>query len=308
MQPSSHKSPLTYSLLGPEGIPTSPHPSLTLNELVMSAARFMLRYAHQDYYFDTRMERQPLDWVAENLSVCVSSGKLTATQAYTKYVNDNLERIARDGWTPLSYAEFLTSEECDNEMGLEDDMPTADDWIKAGMAAVDSGQMMMCDPCYISSWKKAEDSTERKAPPYRHKDGRILYCGLHGAAPADNSIRFENYDTVIECYGKSMNQMRKDGDVKEEEHVFANPGEFSYEGCCAATDDKSIQGGQLNFEAGWAGAGVVFRTGYGDGYYPVYVRLIDDPEWGRRVAEARIVFIDPDEEDEDDAEGEEEQP
>jgi hypothetical protein len=235
-----------------------------------------------------------------------SSKHMTTSQAYVKYVNDNLERIARDGWTPLGYAEFLTSEECRNEMGLgEGAEPAQDGWIKAGMAAVDSGQMMMCDPCYIGSeWKKDAESTERKAPPYRHKDGRILYCGLHGAAPADNAIRFENYDTVIECYGKSMNQMGKDGDVKEEERVFDNPGEFSYEGCCHATDDKIIQGGQLNFKAGHSGAGVVFRTGYGDGFYPVYVRLTDDPEWGRRVAEARIVFIDPDE----DEEGEEEQP
>ena len=227
-----------------------------------------------------------------------SSKHMTTSQAYVKYVNDNLERIARDGWTPLGYAEFLTSEECRNEMGLgEDGEPAQDGWIKAGMAAVDSGQLMLCDPCYIgSSWKK--DSTERKAPPYRHKDGRILYCVLHGAAPVDHAIQFGDFEEVIECYGKSMNQMRADGDAKEEECVFGNPGEFSYAGCChATTADDVIQGGQLNFGAGHEGAGVVFRSGYGDGFYPVYVRIVDDPEWGRRVAEARVVFIDPDEED-----------
>jgi hypothetical protein len=31
--------------------------------------------------------------------------------AYTRYVNLNLERIGRDGWIPLSWAEFLESEE-----------------------------------------------------------------------------------------------------------------------------------------------------------------------------------------------------
>ena len=31
--------------------------------------------------------------------------------AYRRYVEDNLERIERGGWTPICYAEFETSEE-----------------------------------------------------------------------------------------------------------------------------------------------------------------------------------------------------
>ena len=33
--------------------------------------------------------------------------------AYRNYIEANLDRIARDGWTPVCFAEFLTSEEFD---------------------------------------------------------------------------------------------------------------------------------------------------------------------------------------------------
>jgi predicted RNase H-like nuclease len=36
--------------------------------------------------------------------------------AYRLYIEDNLERIARGGWTPLRSAEFWDSEECANYM------------------------------------------------------------------------------------------------------------------------------------------------------------------------------------------------
>lgn len=33
--------------------------------------------------------------------------------AYRQYVEDNLERIERGGWTPICFAEFCDSEECE---------------------------------------------------------------------------------------------------------------------------------------------------------------------------------------------------
>lgn len=35
----------------------------------------------------------------------------TAMRAYVKYVQSNMERIARDGWVPVSYEEFRSSED-----------------------------------------------------------------------------------------------------------------------------------------------------------------------------------------------------
>lgn len=48
---------------------------------------------------------------------------------------------------------------------------------------------------------------------------------------------------------------------------------------------------QINYEAGHPGAGVLLSSGYGDGYYPVYIRKNEDD----RIVEVRILF----DEDED---------
>jgi hypothetical protein len=53
---------------------------------------------------------------------------------------------------------------------------------------------------------------------------------------------------------------------------------------------------QFNYPLGHPGLGVCVSTGWGDGFYPVYVRLNEDG----RVAEARVVFIDEEDEDLDD--------
>lgn len=54
---------------------------------------------------------------------------------------------------------------------------------------------------------------------------------------------------------------------------------------------------QMPFRLGHDGAGVVFESGYGDGVYPVYIAIKDCDQWGKRIAEARIVFIDPEEDE-----------
>lgn len=40
------------------------------------------------------------------------------------------------------------------------------------------------------------------------------------------------------------------------------------------------------------GIGIVVSSGFGDGAYPVYVKYSDEGNWGKRVAELKIVFID----------------
>ena len=42
-------------------------------------------------------------------------------------------------------------------------MKTASEWKKIGVVGVDSGQLMICDPCYIDSeWKKEEFDSAKK--------------------------------------------------------------------------------------------------------------------------------------------------
>jgi hypothetical protein len=44
-------------------------------------------------------------------------------------------------------------------------------------------------------------------------------------------------------------------------------------------------------ETGGYGRGVFVTAGLGDGVYPVEVRYIQDPDFGRRIAEVRVRFL-----------------
>ncbi len=152
-----------------------------------------------------------------------------------------------------------------------------------GEVGVDSGQILVCDPCYIDSeWKYEECSFDRK---HRHLDGTVLQY----------RVDFPNYGVVIPKYGKTMNQIIAD---KEAYEIPESPAEysFSYNACCKKTcrDDEEENNGQLNYEAGHPGVGVVTSSGYGDGVYPV-VADIDDKTG--RVKSITVVFIDDEEDD-----------
>lgn len=49
----------------------------------------------------------------------------------------------------------------------------------------------------------------------------------------------------------------------------------------------------LNFPNGISGLGVVSSSGYGDGSYPVYAKIIKDPTFGERIESLTIQFITP---------------
>ena len=55
----------------------------------------------------------------------------------------------------------------------------------------------------------------------------------------------------------------------EEWNLEGKIGDYSYQGASATTIENSY--GELGI-----GTAVVFNTGYGDGYYPVYVQMNDD--------------------------------
>lgn len=153
-----------------------------------------------------------------------------------------------------------------------------------GEVGVDSGQILVCDPCYIDSeWKHEDVSFDRK---HKHIDGSILQY----------RVDFERFDIVIPKYGKSMNQIIEDGEAVEMPESPAEY-EFSYNACCKKTccDDEDKNNGQLNYQMGHAGVGVVTSSGYGDGMYPV-VADIDDRTG--RVKSITVVFIEDEEEDE----------
>ena len=128
-----------------------------------------------------------------------------------------------------------------------------------GAVGVDSGQLLITDPCYIDQeWLNEPFVHER---PYRDTTtGAIVRWGRD----------FANYGHVLPVYGKSPNDLIGAGQL---ERVPPTPGpepfKYSYNGACHATiSDDGF--GELVYSEGHAGAGVAFQSGWGDGLYPVY--------------------------------------
>jgi hypothetical protein len=148
-----------------------------------------------------------------------------------------------------------------------------------GHVAVDSGQLMVCDPCYIDGeWKKTERL--RVYPVYIAKDGRRFSFEPAGREGVEGMRG--GYDVPIPGVG-IPSCLIASGEWKEEPRPDAS-GEFSYQGACDVTLSNEMFG-QLKFSRGHAGAGVAFSSGYGDGYYPVYAR---------RNNEGRIIRVEID--------------
>lgn len=142
-----------------------------------------------------------------------------------------------------------------------------------GYAHVDSGQIMLGDPCYLHDWGGNEYHIVTEWRCTDDGDDTVLQY------PRD----FKLYSTVIPKYGLDMNALRAAGRFEEIKHPPS--GEYSYDGACQATLSKA-QCGELG-----VGHAVVVTSGYGDGRYPVHVTRNEDG----RIATATITFIDDDE-------------
>jgi hypothetical protein len=155
--------------------------------------------------------------------------------------------------------------------------------IQIGVVGVDSGQVLICDPCYIDSEWDSKDEYERD---------QIFDVKFHGVVSVfdmgealKNGI---NFMTPLKQYeNMTMNELVKEGLAKERK--VRETGVFGYNGCCRATSSKDL-GGQLNYKMGHAGAGVAVSSGYGDGVYPVIAHYNKDG----RVSKVEILFDDED--------------
>lgn len=142
-----------------------------------------------------------------------------------------------------------------------------------GYAHVDSGQIMLGDPCYLREWAGHDFRIVTEWRCTDDGDDTVLQF------PRD----FKSYNAVIPKYGLHMNELRAAGRFEEIKHPPS--GEYSYNGACEATLSDA-QCGELNF-----GRAVVVTSGYGDGRYPVHVTRNEDG----RIATATITFIEDDE-------------
>lgn len=142
-----------------------------------------------------------------------------------------------------------------------------------GNFGVDSGQVLIGDPCYLDGFINDDSKLTRR---YQHTTtNKIL------TQPTD-FLSFEEYKED----GLTMNQMLKNGTYKKLPRNKVNP-TYSYSGACSVTCDGEEKAGELA-----NGLAVVSSTGYGDGCYPVYATENEDGY----IVKIEILF---DEEDED---------
>lgn len=170
--------------------------------------------------------------------------------------------------------------------------------IKIGEVGVDSGQLIICDPCYIASEFLEPNSapySDHAHTVYKNIQAGKLWQFTYGRKPSvEGANQFPgSYDTVIPNYGMTPNQLKKEGlfiplQIDPKPHV--PNGEFSYRGICKATDGPN-QSGQLNYLLGHSGVAVAFNSGFGDGTYEVFAEIGEVPGWGERVKSVRIELI-----------------
>lgn len=141
-----------------------------------------------------------------------------------------------------------------------DEQPSDIEVVYIGAVGVDSGQLLITDPSYIDSqW--SDEPFEQLDRTYTDKTtGDVFRWGQD----------FTDFSAPLPGFAQSVNELIESGRLEKIPSLpWAGDFRYSYNGSCQAT--LSSDGfGELAYERGHAGAGVAFRSGWGDGFYPVY--------------------------------------
>lgn len=129
-----------------------------------------------------------------------------------------------------------------------------------GYVGVDSGQVMIVDPCYLSRWK--DNEFNYRTGIRNKKNGReISYCEeVEGVGKINWATPLPEFDN------KDMNTLVEDTENWEKFDEYPDAGEFNYSGVCGITCSNEQAG-----EIAIGGSSCVASSTYaGDGSYPVY--------------------------------------
>lgn len=151
------------------------------------------------------------------------------------------------------------------------------EWVKIGKVGVDSGQLMLCDPCYIdNNWVKEEFVDLRV---FSDKSGKQYAYNTPAARELGSNFElFDCFESIL-SNGKTPNQCISNKEWVEAENKYET---FSYNGV-SHKDDKAYK--QINYNLGHPGLAVVFSSGFGDGCYDVFAKIHRG-----RVYEVKVVM------------------
>jgi hypothetical protein len=194
---------------------------------------------------DREHDTQELDRVEQEVAVLHRT--LEQTKGFREMLS--MEHPEPDDPDYQEYLEYMESRE-DRVVEVE--------VAYLGVVGVDSGQLLITDPCYIDNQWLDE--------PFQ--DDRV-YKDMETGATVKWGQDFARFNEPLEPYGKSPNDLIKAGRlVQLPPHPKPETFNYSYNGACQATLSDGY--GELVYGKGHPGAGVVFQSGWGDGLYPVY--------------------------------------
>lgn len=164
------------------------------------------------------------------------------------------------------------------KVGINKGGTMKDKWIKIGEVGVDSGNLMICDPCYIDrDWQKKEYEDVRLYMD--KKTGKIYQYGIH----------FFNYEEKLpELDNMTPNELQEKKMWEELEYKVTNE-EFSYN---SITHSGSKMYKRIKIkDSSWGDTAVAFHSGLGDGVYEVFAKIGTVKDWGERIKEVRIKLV-----------------
>lgn len=156
-----------------------------------------------------------------------------------------------------------------------------------GYVGVDSGQVMIVDPCYLNQWN--DNDFNYRTGIRNKKTGREIACWdvVEGLGKINWATPLPEFD------GKDMNALAEDKETWEKFDEYPDAGDFSYSGVCGITADDEGAG-----EIAIGGSSCVASQTYmGDGSYPVYAEKDENGRIKRLIIDFYGV-----EDDEDDDE------
>lgn len=129
--------------------------------------------------------------------------------------------------------------------------------VMLGEVGVDSGQLLVTDPCYIDSeWEYEPHPNE-----WRLRD---TATGNELTVLWEREVLDSEYLNLGITISEAFDQGRLVALPDEHEGPFR----YTYDGSCKATSGEGF--GELVFKKGHTGAGVAFSTAFGDGIYPIF--------------------------------------
>lgn len=144
-----------------------------------------------------------------------------------------------------------------------------------GYVGVDSGQLMICDPCYIDGFWVDQ--------PY--DDSRVFrfVSDLRAGETLTFGKDFRLFNETPLGYSSDVNTLIASGVLERMPYQLPDP-RWGYNTVCHGTlsENGAVQ---IKYPKGHDGLAVAFRSGYGDGCYPVYGFTNEDGRIVRVVIE-----------------------